>query len=77
MPNYVYECQHCGEFETEQSIVEPALGSCPTCGAAVRRLIAGRTGIIVKDRGTSVADCDRTVPCCGRQTRCDVPPCRG
>lgn len=75
MPTYVYECQLCGQFETEQSIVEPALEYCPACGAGVRRLIAGKTSFVMKGRGASASNCDRAVPCCGRPTRCDTPPC--
>jgi putative FmdB family regulatory protein len=75
MPTYVYECTQCGEFERQQSISEPPLGRCPTCGGEVRRLIAGGTGFIMKGRGSSNSHCDRATPCCGRETRCDRPPC--
>ena len=74
MPTYVYECARCGEFEEQQSMSAPALGSCPTCGGEVRRLIAGGTSAIIKGRGAS-AHCERDTPCCGRETRCDKPPC--
>jgi putative FmdB family regulatory protein len=75
MPTYVYECTQCGEFEQEQSMSEPALDLCPTCGDQVRRVIAGGTGIIMKSEGSSAHHCDRATPCCGRETRCDRPPC--
>lgn len=75
MPNYVYECAQCGEFEAHQSMSDAALACCPSCGGAVRRLIAGGTSFVVKGRGASGSHCDRTVPCCGRETRCDKPPC--
>lgn len=38
MPNYVYECPECGEFELEQGINDPKLTKC-LCGEPVRRLI--------------------------------------
>lgn len=75
MPTYVYQCSNCGEFEEQQSISAPALGSCPTCGGAVRRLIVGGTGFIMKGRGAPASHCERETPCCGRETRCDRPPC--
>lgn len=75
MPTYVYECAQCGEFELEQSISDSALDRCPTCSNEVRRIIAGGTGIIMKGTGASDHHCDRTTPCCGRETRCDRPPC--
>jgi putative FmdB family regulatory protein len=74
MPTYVYECAACGEFEQEQSIAAPPLEQCPQCGAAVHRLIAGGTGFIIKG-GASASRCERPTPCCGRETRCDKPPC--
>ncbi|MBN2574137.1 MAG: zinc ribbon domain-containing protein [Deltaproteobacteria bacterium] len=75
MLTYVYECARCGTFEQRQPISDPALGRCPTCGGEVRRLIAGGTGFLVKDRGSRGSHCDRATPCCGRETRCDRPPC--
>jgi putative FmdB family regulatory protein len=74
MPTYLYDCVRCGEFEAQQSIAAPALSGCPTCGGEVRRLIAGGTDAIIKGRGAS-AQCERNTPCCGRETRCDRPPC--
>jgi putative FmdB family regulatory protein len=53
MPTYVYECPRCGEFEVRHSISEPARERCPTCGAAIRRVIAGGTSFIVKGRGAA------------------------
>jgi len=75
MPTYVYECKKCGEFEKQQSISEPALEHCPTCAGVVRRVLSGRTEFIMKGRGASASHCARETPCCGRETRCDKPPC--
>ena len=75
MPTYVYECEGCGEFEQQQSIMEPALTRCPRCGKDIRRLIVGGSGFIMKGLGGSASHCDRETPCCGRETRCDRPPC--
>jgi putative FmdB family regulatory protein len=75
MPTYIYECRRCGEFELQQSIRESALTSCPHCGGSVRRIITGKTSFIIKGRGASESHCDRETPCCGRESRCDTPPC--
>ena len=75
MPTYLYECSRCGEFEVEHAMSQPALECCPTCGDAVRRLIAGGTSGFVRQQGSSRDRCDRTTPCCGRETRCEEPPC--
>jgi len=75
MPTYVYECARCGRFEERQSISAPALERCPVCGDEVRRVIAGGTSFIIKGRGSSASHCDKSTPCCGRETRCDSPPC--
>jgi putative FmdB family regulatory protein len=75
MPTYVYECKTCGEFEKQQPISEPALTKCPQCGGDVRRVIAGSTSFIMKGQGASASHCGKETPCCGRETRCDKPPC--
>ena len=75
MPTYVYECKNCGELEQDQPISEPALEHCPQCGGDVRRIIAGGTSFIMKGRGAKERHCERETPCCGRETRCDKPPC--
>jgi putative FmdB family regulatory protein len=75
MPTYTYECASCGEFEHQQSISEPALDRCPQCGKAVKRMISGGTGFILKGQGAFVSNCGNESPCCGRETRCEKPPC--
>ncbi|MEO0292685.1 MAG: FmdB family zinc ribbon protein [candidate division WOR-3 bacterium] len=52
MPTYEYECLECKyRFERFQSIKEPPLRKCPTCGGEVRRLIGVGAGIIFKGQG--------------------------
>jgi putative FmdB family regulatory protein len=76
MPTYVYDCPRCGRFETRQAISEPALDRCPTCGESIERQVAGGTSFIIKGSGAARSSrCEREVPCCGRATRCDRPPC--
>ncbi len=56
MPTYDYECLNGHAFEYLQSITATPLTECPTCGADVRRLIGGGTGIIFKGSGFYVTD---------------------
>ena len=74
MATYLYACSRCGELEAEQAMSEPAWERCPTCGGPLRRLIAGGTSFVMKGRGAG-NPCERQVPCCGREQRCDRPPC--
>jgi putative FmdB family regulatory protein len=75
VPIYIYRCEHCGEFEYRQPISEPAIESCPRCGNAVKRVITGGIGFAVKGRGSPADRCGNDITCCGRETRCDEPPC--
>ena len=56
MPTYDYECSNGHQFEYLQSITAEPLSQCITCGAPVRRLIGGGTGIIFKGSGFYVTD---------------------
>ena len=40
MPLYEYRCDKCGRFEVLQKLSDGSLSACPTCGAAVERLIS-------------------------------------
>ena len=82
MPTYEYECGSCGHrFEEEQRMADRPVEKCPKCGAAVRRVIGGGAGFMVRG-GTSPARAEscslretgRT--CCGRTERCGSPACR-
>ena len=83
MPTYEYECDHCGErFERFQGIKDAPVKKCPKCGAPVRRLIGPGAAIIFKGSGFYATDYgrgterrDRARTCCGRDARCDRPPC--
>jgi len=86
VPTYEYECQSCGHrFEQRQAITQAPLAACPECGGSVGRLLSGGAGILVKggehkgsrhaSGGCSLERAGTT--CCGRQERCDKPPCGG
>lgn len=51
MPSYDYRCPQCGKFTRSQSIKEPALKECPTCGSPVKRLIGKNVNILYKCGG--------------------------
>ena len=53
MPTYQYACtnpegRH--EFEVVQSFTDPAVSTCPTCGASVRK-VYGSVGVVFKGSG--------------------------
>jgi putative FmdB family regulatory protein len=84
MPIYEYECENCGlRFEQSQVITEKPINQCPECHGKVRRIITGGTGFIFKGSANgridqhsgecSLEHMGRT--CCGRDTRCEKPPC--
>ena len=86
MPTYAYECQECGhKFERFGGMSDPPVKRCPECEGEVQRLIGTGAGIIFKGSGFYATDhrntgekptCGRDHTCCGRQTRCDSPPCK-
>ncbi|MBN1655344.1 MAG: zinc ribbon domain-containing protein [Deltaproteobacteria bacterium] len=84
MPTYDYQCRVCGyRFEQQQKISEAPLKECPQCHGEVERLLSGGAGFILKGSGPrssknakdgcSLERTGRT--CCGREQRCDTPPC--
>jgi len=86
MPTYEYECRSCGHrFEHRQAITEAPIAACPECGGEVRRLVSGGAGILVRGgdqnagrRPGGGCSLEREgTTCCGRQERCDKPPCGG
>ncbi len=75
MPIYIYECKTCGEFEEHQSMSAPVLERCPTCEGPVKRAVPKGTSFVMKGGASDQSRCDRSRPCCGRETPCDKPPC--
>jgi putative FmdB family regulatory protein len=56
LPTYGYQCEKCGHtFEVSQRMTDPPAASCPTCGAAARRLFYP-TGIVFKGSGFYATD---------------------
>lgn len=86
MLTYEYECQACGRtFEWRQGITEAPLEECPECQGPVHRLVSGGAGFMLKGRdsgwvGRQGKSCSMEQgggTCCGREERCDRPPCGG
>jgi putative FmdB family regulatory protein len=86
MPTYEYECEKCGRrFELRQAITEDPITTCRECQGIVHRLISGGVGFIFKGFGHGRAsrrggECSLEPvgkTCCGREERCDKPPCEG
>ncbi len=86
MPTYEYECRMCGHrFERIQSITDAPLEVCPACNGEIARVVSGGAGFIIKGsgqgrlgghgNGCSIEQHGHT--CCGREERCDKPPCDG
>ena len=91
MPFYDYICNDCGHrFERLQTMSDEPVKVCPTCGGAVRRVITGGAGFIVKggtracrvsspggcSPGKGGKDCDKNeAPCCGAEERCSSGGC--
>ena len=56
MPTYTYRCDAGGhQFETFQRFADDPLRECPTCGAAVRRVIQP-VGVVFKGSGWYIND---------------------
>lgn len=52
MPTYEYVCTKCGaSLEVVQSIHEPSLTVCPTCGDGRLRKVFGNVGVVFKGSG--------------------------
>lgn len=87
MPKYEYECLKCGkQFEIEQRISDPAIKECPNCRGKVKRLISAGGGFIMKGADSGAghhpspgsSDCsfsETGKTCCGRDVKCEKPPC--
>lgn len=57
MPTYEYKCKICDhQFEHFQSMSDLPLTECPSCGAEIRRLIGGGSGLIFKGQGFYLTD---------------------
>ncbi|MDP8216832.1 MAG: zinc ribbon domain-containing protein [Candidatus Kaelpia imicola] len=80
MPTYEYLCENCGyKFEKFQQMSDNPIKKCPKCSKSIKRLIGKGMGIIFKGSGFYATDyrnnSSGNKTCCGRDERCDKPPC--
>ncbi len=69
MPIYEYRCRSC-ETTFEELVRGDGIVTCPHCGSSsLNRLIS----VPFVSSGRTARPAGRT--CCGREERCDTPPC--
>ncbi len=56
MPTYEYKREDGSTFEIVQPMSDDALTKCPTTGQAVKRIISGGGGVVLKGSGWYVTD---------------------
>ncbi len=70
MPIYDYACIDCGHhFEHMHAISEAGRPQCPSCGSSSVTKLMSTPGLI------RAARLHGSGTCCGREERCDRPPC--
>ncbi len=70
MPIREFRCPGCGEsVEVILRMDDPSVPACPVCGTPMERRIS------VPARPMSAGGHRSGGTCCGRETRCDRPPC--
>lgn len=60
MPTYEYKREDGSTFEIVQPMSDDALTKCPTTGQAVKRIISGGGGVVLKGSGWYVTDYKNT-----------------
>ncbi len=72
MPTYEYICTSCGHrIDKFQGMNEDTLSTCPECSSAMKRLISGGTGFIMKGNSNLLKpSCGRDTTCCGSEYSC-------
>ena len=72
MPLYEFHCQTCGiQHELLLGLTEAESARCPRCGGDLQRLLS----VPAAHRNRMPRQPGQT--CCGRDERCDTPPCDG
>ena len=70
MPIYEYHCGHCGERVEVLVRSSAAIPACPLCGAELHERLFSAPSVCKGPAGPSHGG-----TCCGREDRCDAPPC--
>jgi putative FmdB family regulatory protein len=55
LPLYEYQCPKCGRFEVIRKFSDPPLEACPTCGAAIQKMLSA-PAIQFKGSGWYITD---------------------
>jgi putative FmdB family regulatory protein len=72
MPIYEYKCRSCGRVSEilVHGFTNPQPPQCPVCGCDMDKCLSS-PGLVMQKSSRS----GRT--CCGREERCEKPPCSG
>lgn len=70
MPIYEYRCRSCGQVSEVlvQGFFSPREPKCPECGHDMERRLSSPSLVAKKDKNSGKT-------CCGREERCEKPPC--
>lgn len=76
VPLREYRCKRCGEvFEVLLASGAPEAVACGKCGSKAVEKQLSAPSVHVKGSHSRSGECSRETPCCGRERRCDAPPC--
>ena len=72
MPIYEYKCEECGAVteRLQKSMQGEKKPACSKCGSSKTSRILSTSFVSVKGGSSS-----QGATCCGRDTRCETPPC--
>lgn len=71
MPIYEYRCAHCGSHAEVLVPLASSTAYCPTCGNQLTDKLVSAPNLLRRTASERAAG--RT--CCGREERCETPPC--
>jgi len=72
MPIYEYRCATCGERVEVLVRSQTATPSCPRCGSPLTDRLFSAPHVLNSESRRPAGH-----TCCGREERCDTPPCSG
>lgn len=70
MPTYQYQCESEHDFEVFQSFSDPAIETCPECGAKARKVYSN-VGVVFKGSGFYKTDSVKSEPKKNTETKSD------
>lgn len=72
MPIYEYRCTTCGTHVEVLVWSTTATPTCPKCGSLLNHKLFSTSHVLNSDSRRPAGH-----TCCGREERCDTPPCSG